>query len=192
MLASISPLGERARGNRWGLTAAAYASASIAAGAVVGAVLGSAGAVVGLGRSSSLLILSGAAVAAGVWDLTAAVRLPTWRRQVNEDWLARYRGWVYGLGFGAQLGVGVVTVVTTATMYAWMVGAFLAASPVAGAGIGAAFGAARALPLVLVAPLHTADALRRRLRQVAAAARTARVTTATVAVGVGVLAGVRA
>ena len=37
------------------------------------------------------------------------------RRQVNEDWMARYRGWAYGAGFGLQLGLGVVTIVTTAS-----------------------------------------------------------------------------
>lgn len=38
-----------------------------------------------------------------------ALRLPGPARQVDEDWLARYRGWVYGAGFGTQLGLGVVT-----------------------------------------------------------------------------------
>ena len=42
-------------------------------------------------------------VAAGLWlDLgILGLRLPTTRRQVNEDWLGRYRGWVVGVGFGA-------------------------------------------------------------------------------------------
>ena len=39
------------------------------------------------------------------------------RRQVNERWLDEYRGWVYGLGFGAQLGLGVTTVITSAATY---------------------------------------------------------------------------
>ena len=45
-------------------------------------------------------------------------RLPTTRRQVNEDWMGRYRGWVYGGAFGAQLGSGVATIVTSAAVYA--------------------------------------------------------------------------
>ena len=47
----------------------------------------------------------------------AGLRLPTVRRQVNEDWLHRYRGGVYGFGFGFQLGLGVATIVTTAAVY---------------------------------------------------------------------------
>ena len=33
---------------------------------------------------------------------------------VHEQWLTRYRGWVYGVGFGAQLGFGLVTIITSA------------------------------------------------------------------------------
>ena len=31
-------------------------------------------------------------------------RLPSHTRQVNEAWLDEYRGWVYGGGFGWQIG----------------------------------------------------------------------------------------
>ena len=63
-------------------------------------------------------------------------RLPTTRRQVNEDWMARYRGWVYGVAFGAQLSVGVATVVTSAAIYAAALGALLCGTAAAGAAVG--------------------------------------------------------
>ncbi len=47
--------------------------------------------------------------------------LPSWHRQVDEAWIGRYRGWVVGVGFGAQLGFGVVTIVTSSTTYAVVV-----------------------------------------------------------------------
>jgi hypothetical protein len=75
-------------------------------------------------------------------------RLPTSRRQVNEDWMTRYRGWVYGVAFGAQLGAGVATVVTSAAVYAAVLGAVVCGTPVAGALVGGAFGATRALSLL--------------------------------------------
>jgi hypothetical protein len=78
-------------------------------------------------------------------------RLPTSRRQVNEDWLTRYRGWVYGVAFGAQLGVGVATIVTSAATYATAAAAFLSGDPAIGAGIGAVFGIVRAMSLL---PAH--------------------------------------
>ena len=40
--------------------------------------------------------------------------VPGPRRQVDERWLDRYRGWVYGVGYGSQLGLGIVTVVIVA------------------------------------------------------------------------------
>ena len=54
-------------------------------------------------------------------------RVPSMRRQVDEDWLSRYRRWVYATGFGWQLGTGVTTIVTSRVTYAllvllWLVG----------------------------------------------------------------------
>ncbi len=186
MLASISPLGERARGNRWGRTAAAFAVGAAASGAALGAVLGVAGGAGGDGVWRTALVAL-AAVAAGAVDLFAPHRLPTPRRQVNEDWLARYRGWVYGGGFGAQLGVGVVTVVTTATVYAWMVAAAASGSARAGALIGACFGAGRAIPLLAVARADTPSRLRGTVRRLSGWGRASGrlAAAASVAVGIG-------
>ena len=100
-----------------------------------------------------------AAVVALVVDFRR-IRPPSWRRQVNEDWLTEYRGWVYGFGFGFQLGLGVVTIVTSAVVYLTFFGAFLTAAPAAGVLVGVAFGLARALPLLGVGHVETPDALR--------------------------------
>jgi len=45
MLASIHPLGERARRSRWGVTVTAYLLGSVAGGAGAGAALGAVGAI---------------------------------------------------------------------------------------------------------------------------------------------------
>lgn len=99
------------------------------------------------------------AMAAGVaLDLGAlGARLPTVRRQVNEDWLHRYRGWVYGLGFGLQLGVGFATVVSVSAVYGAFAAAFLSGSALAGMVIGAAFGLVRAGTLLSVVAVRRAD-----------------------------------
>ena len=75
-------------------------------------------------------------------------RLPTMRRQVNEDWLREYRGWVYGVAFGGQLGVGVSTIVTTSLVYVTLLAAFLAGGAGSGAAIVGLFGAARGATLL--------------------------------------------
>jgi hypothetical protein len=148
MLASISPLGERARGQRFGLTATAYVIGSIAGGALVGGLLGALGQLTlsGVPVTARAGILGLLAVAAVLVDRRER-RIPSWHRQVNEDWLSEYRGWVYGLGFGFQLGLGVVTIVTTASVYLTWAAALLSGSTAAGLVIGVAFGLARALPI---------------------------------------------
>lgn len=161
MLASITPLGERGRRSRWPLTVTAYAVASVAAAAALGTGLGLLGAAVPLpGRPAVLVagLLAGAAA-----DATGlAPRGP--RRQVNEDWLARYRGWVYGAGFGAQLGVGIATIIPTAAVLGVGLAAFLAGRPAAGAVIGAVFGLARAAPVLGLRRVDTPAALHRAFR----------------------------
>ena len=185
MLASIHPLGERARGRRWGITVGSFVAGAAVAGAMAGGVLGLAGATVrrhaGLPLALVVASLVGVGVTGVVLDLgLAGLHLPTVRRQVNEDWLHRYRGAVYGFGFGFQLGLGVATVVTTATVYLTFVLAFLAGSAWAGLAIGAAFGLARGASLLVAAGVETPQellALHRRLHRWAPFSR--RVTVAT-------------
>ncbi len=180
MLTSISPLGERARGNRFWRTAAVYAAGSLLGGGAVGAALGALGAPVvdAVGSGWSLAALALAAAAGLVLDRTG--RLPTLRRQVNERWLSSYRGWVYGLGFGVQLGAGVATIVTASTTYVALVAASLTGSFAGGLAVGATFGAARALPLLVTARIDTPAQLAALHRRVAGAADR-------VATGTGVL-----
>lgn len=168
MLASISPLGERARGSRWGRTTAAYLVASVAGGAVLGAVLG--GIDAELSPTTSVLAVLAAAAAVGAFaDLSG--RLPSIRRQVNENWLVTYRDWVYGAGFGGQLGLGAVTVVTSAATYLLWLLELVSGSWLAGLMIGASFGVARGLPLLAMTRVDTADRLRATHRRLHAAGR---------------------
>lgn len=184
MLASISPLGERARGNRWALTAAAFAVGSVATATALGASLGAAGGLAGH-SPPALLSVAVVALAAGLLDLFG-FRLPTVRRQVDEDWLQRYRGWVYGAGFGVQLGLGVVTVVTTATVYAWMAASVLSGSILLGASAGVGFGLARTVPVLAVRHITDPRELRERLRVLASIGDRVHTAAALCSVAIGV------
>jgi sulfite exporter TauE/SafE len=193
MLASINPLGERARNQRWGLTYAWYVLGSVAGGATVGGVAGLAGAdlhrVVQPAAGVVAALVIAACVAALAVDLhVAGLRAPTTRRQVNENWLGKYRGWVYGLGFGYQLGLGVVTVVTTASVYLTIVLAFLTGSGWSGVIVGGAFGLARALPLLAVVGVHAPGQLRQVMRRATDQDRMAQQATLVVVVLVAVVA----
>src|SRR5919197_39536 len=150
MLASITPLGERSRNSRWGTTVTAFLTGSVLAGAVWGSAAGLLGAPIARWIPGSVRVWALAAfITAGVlFDLGVLGRkLPGPRRQVNEQWLQRYRGWVYGLGFGAQLGAGLVTIVSTSAVYATVAAASLTGSPGWGAAVGITFGLVRALAL---------------------------------------------
>ena len=185
MLTSITPLGERSRGNRWAVTTTAYALGCALGGATTGLVLGSLGALL---PSLPVLLLAGTAcVLAAAVDLLPGP-LPVGRRQVDERWLGRYRGWVYGAGFGYQLGLGVVTVVTSAATFAVLALALLTQSPSAGLLVGAVFGGARALPSLLLRRVDTWAQLRLLAARLEARARdVSRATAAALAIGGAVL-----
>src|SRR5947209_726276 len=116
MLASITPLGERGRGRSWRRTASAYVVGSAVGGAALGVVAGVVALAVG-GIPGALRWSAAAVVVVLLVLLDALRRLPRLRRQVDERWLTEFRGWVVGLGFGAQLGAGVVTVVPSAATW---------------------------------------------------------------------------
>jgi hypothetical protein len=157
MLASIHPLGERARGNRWGITFSAHLLASAVAGALLGAAFGTLGGAAHhwLGPVPALTVAIAACAAGIAFELGAGgLAVPTVHRQVDRAWLDRYRGWVYGAGFGFQLGLGVATIVTTAAVYLTFVLALVQASLLGGAVVGATFGAVRAATLIAAASVR--------------------------------------
>jgi len=158
MLSSITPFGERGRHNRFGVTATAFVIGAIAGGTTLGALCGWIGS--WLPERSSAIDALAVVVLAAAGAVVDATGVPTVKRQVNEDWLNRYRGWVYGAGFGAQLGFGLVTVVTSAATYVAFGLALLTGSVAGGAAIGFTFGAIRGLSLLLARNIESPDELR--------------------------------
>lgn len=149
MLSSIHPLGERGKGNRFGVTAGAFLVGAVLGGAATGTVTALVSIPVGAVMSSTVAtaIVALVAVAAAVFERTGRA-LPSVPRQVDENWLNEYRGWVYGAGFGFQLGAGVLTYITSAAIYVALAAAVLAGHPLAALGIMATFGLARGLTLL--------------------------------------------
>jgi hypothetical protein len=141
MLASITPLGERGRRSNWWVTVTAFLIGATAAAAGAGAALGALGSIVLPARPGVAVLLAAIGVAIVLDGLPISVPGP--RRQVDEHWLDQYRGWVYGVGYGAQLGLGVTTIVSSAATYVVLVAAFLTASAPAGAIVVGCFGAVR-------------------------------------------------
>src|SRR5215469_10766493 len=117
MLSSITPLGERSRNSKWATTVVAYLIGSTVAAGLLGGLLGMIGSLAlapHLTPRTAFVTLAAAVLVGVAFDSRAAgLRLPTVHRQVDDAWLYRYRGWFYGAGFGAQLGIGFLTIVNS-------------------------------------------------------------------------------
>jgi hypothetical protein len=191
MLGSITPLGERGRGRVWGRTVVALILGGAVGGAALGALAGAAGQlltdVTGVGSGTRLWLLAVALGAACLLDLSG--RVPTPHRQVNEDWLTLYRDWVYGLGFGFQLGFGLATIVTTASIFALIAAAALTGSVGGGVLVGVTFGALRSATVMLGARARTPEASGRLALTLERLERPAKIVTPAVlaALGAGAL-----
>jgi len=193
MLTSINPLSERAKGHRYPVTAAWF---------LVGALLGG----ITLGLGSALL-----AIVVNLSDLTDAARLglvgvfgllavlgdagalgvefPIIRRQVNERWLDQYRGWVYGAGFGWQIGVGFATYVMSAAVILTVLIGALGASPLLALGLGVIFGVVRGSAVLLSAQASTQASLRDLLRWLDAIEQPVRVVVMAIEAAMACIAG---
>jgi hypothetical protein len=178
MLSTITPVSERSRRHRYGVTATWF---------VAGAVLG--GATLGVGTAALAVIVhvlgptnavrAGIAVVGSLVAVASDVRLfgfhlPRRARQVDETWLGTYRPWFYGVGFGWQIGTGLATYVMTAGVYLTILLAALTGQPVVAFLLCLLFGATRGLA-VLIGARATSPAklhqIHRRLDQLEPASR---------------------
>ncbi len=163
MLATVTPLAEQARGHRFRSTAAWFVAGGAAGGATLGLLL----AALALGVRAAAPSAAAVAVAACAAATLAAAsdtrlggfRLPFHSRQVNERWLDRFRPWVYGAGFGWQIGAGLVTYIKTAALYLMIVLAALTASPITALAVGTLFGLVRGLAVLLGRGITSPSAL---------------------------------
>jgi hypothetical protein len=163
MLSQLTPVAEAGRGQRFGRTASWFVAGAFLGGLTLGGLM-AAGALlfaradVGLTHALALAAL-GAAAAGAIDAHVFGFGPPFLRRQVNEDWLTTYRPWVYGGGFGWQIGAGVTTYVMTAAVpLLILVGVLSGRWPVALA-LGTGFGLARGLAVLLGLPLRSRAAL---------------------------------
>jgi len=159
MLSQLTPVGEASRGYRYRSTAAWFIVGALVGGAMLGGLMAALAAAVSAFEASSVALLGVAAalavLAAAVDSGVLGVAPPFLHRQVNEYWLGRYRAWVYGSGFGWQIGTGLTTYIMTAAVFLTVALGALTARPVAAFVVGIVFGLARGLAVLLTARLRT-------------------------------------
>jgi MFS family permease len=194
MLSTITPVTEKARGRSYAATVPWYVLGAIAGGATLGLIAATLSVPV-----RSFDIPSSAAVAlVGVFSVVSVLsdlkvggfQLPRHGRQVDRRWLDHYRSWVYGTGFGWQIGVGLATYIVTSAVYLTVAIAALTGSAGLAMLIGVIFGTVRGLAIFLgvrATTLEALHALHRRLHEFEPASRvlmfTVQALVAAVAVG---------
>lgn len=171
MLGTVTPLGERARGNRYSVTAGFLIVGAVIGGVTVAILVWMLRIAVGADPhpSTSLSILFVASLLAVLIDLKpgASSNLGL-KRQVSEEWVYTYKGWAYGLGFGIQLGAGVLTIVSSAQILLALLAASIAPTLGGVAMIGGLIGVTRGAPVLMTSHVSSPDGLITLGRQVEA------------------------
>jgi hypothetical protein len=164
MLATITPLSQRGRGHGYLSTVAWFVTGSTLGGATLGAGM----AAISIGLSSVSLtphtvaaIVVGTSVVAAASDVgVGGFRLPVHHRQVNERWLDQFRPWVYGAGFGWQIGTGLATYIRSASVYLMIVLGAFGGNPWRALAYGTLFGLVRGCAVLLGRDITSAETLR--------------------------------
>jgi hypothetical protein len=159
MLSTITPIGEAGRGNRFRTTATWFILGATLGGAVLGlggAVLAAIVHAFGMSETAALAVVVVLCIVAATSDAhILGFTIPYHRRQVNEYWLDDYRAWVYGGGFGFQIGIGLATYIMTSAVVLLVALGALTANPLAALAIGTLFGLVRGLGVLPGAHLTT-------------------------------------
>ncbi len=194
MLTSINPLVERTRSNRWSITAIYFFVGSLVGGAVLGLTSGALGQLANADDYRTPFAVSIVAVSAISLLHEANVTLPLrwWHRQVNENWLSSYRSWVYGAGFGIQLGLGFATYVVTGLVVIVVFASAATGDALTGLAIGAVFGAVRGMSILVGLNVDTPAQLRSRMAAIERLATPARFLSALALTTIGIAVAINA
>lgn len=125
-----------------------FALGAVTAGALIGVTLQSLGGLVPVSVLHGAVLVAAAALLLRP-ILFTSLRPPSGRWMVPRGW-SRFGRSAHSLLFGAVLGTGFATPVTTGTVYLLALLVATAETPFLAAGIFGAFGLARAVPLIVV------------------------------------------
>jgi len=182
MVSTLTPLAERSRGRRWPAAAGWFVLGGTLGGLSSGLLLAVPAAAVGaldIGVAWRTGAVGVVAVVAGVWDLhRGRGALPHHRRQVDEQWVDRYRQWATAGGWGLQIGTGWATYIMTSGVYLAAIAAVATGSAVTAVALGAGFGLLRGLAVFLGVRIDRPERLLRIHRWLDASAHRSRVAAA--------------
>jgi hypothetical protein len=152
MVETLAPHGYARRLRTSVAACATFALGALAGGALTFGGLALAGAALGAGGPAAVGAAAVVAVAAAVAEARGLRIAPQIRRQVPEAWRRMLPVPVAAAGYGVLLGLGFTTFVLSFAVWALAGTSIALGDPALGLAIGLAFGAGRALPVVLLAP----------------------------------------
>jgi hypothetical protein len=136
---------------------ATFALGALAGGAVTFGGLALIGSALGAGGPAAVGAAAVIAVAAAAAEARGLRIAPQVRRQVPEAWRRVLPVPLAAAGYGVLLGLGFTTFVLSFALWALAGASIALGDPALGLAIGLAFGAGRALPVILLAPFAGTD-----------------------------------
>ena len=157
MVETISPVVHGGRAKSYLVSLGAHALGAALGGALLFASIAGLGLALNAPweRTGLLIVAAGAGVYALRELFRLPVPLPDLDRQVPDWWRTYYSKPVAAFLYGLGLGPGFFTYLSFGTLVAVALGAFVSGSPILAAGLGGAFGAARAGALLFVKDART-------------------------------------
>jgi hypothetical protein len=157
MVETLAPNGY-ARRLRMSLAACAtFVLGALAGGALTFGGLAIAASALGAGGTAAVGAAAVVAVAAAAAEARGLRIAPQIRRQVPERWRRELPVALAAAGYGLLLGLGFTTFVLSFAVWALAGASIALGDPALGLGIGLAFGAGRALPVIGLAPFAATD-----------------------------------
>lgn len=153
MIETIGPIGHTGGARTTLAACATFAPFALLGGAITFGLLALVGDGLGAGGTAAYIAAAAVAVVAAVAEARGVPIVPQVRRQLPVGWRTRMPMPVAAAGYGVLLGLGFTTFILSYGVWALMGIALAVGDPLAGLIIGAAFGAGRAIPIVVLAPI---------------------------------------
>jgi hypothetical protein len=154
MIETIGPAGHPGGRPTTLAATAAFAPFAVLGGILTFGLLAAVGSLLaGAGGGVAYLLAAAVALLAAWAEIRGKPIVPQVRRQLPVRWRSTVPMPLAAGGYGILLGLGFTTFVLSYGVWALMGISLLLGDPLAGVAVGAAFGAGRALPIVVLAPI---------------------------------------
>jgi hypothetical protein len=157
MVETLAPAGYAGRLRTTLVACVTFTLGALAGGVLTFGGLAKLGQALGAGGTGAAVVAAAIAVAAAVGEARSLRIVPQVRRQVPESWRRVLPVPLAAGLYGVLLGLGFTTFILTFAVWALAAVSVALGDPALGAVLGLAFGAGRALPVIVLAPVADGD-----------------------------------